>query len=187
MPIIPDPVDERILYAALQLLRSQGPHAVTMQAITAATGIAKTTLYRRHRDRRALLAAALTRLVTPPPSNAHLDRVELVHWAVTQSIDVIVEGIGPGGFAALLTDSDPDFSGTFREIIRTQRRPVVTVLDGQFGDGETLVDMIVGSYIAEYARTGTVSAGWHDNIAGVLGRLAPTAAPPGRRRRGSRE
>lgn len=53
-----DPVGVRILEAALQLLRSRGPRAVTMQSVTETTGIAKTTLYRRHPNRRALLAAA---------------------------------------------------------------------------------------------------------------------------------
>ena len=56
-----DHVGVRILDAALQLLRSGGPRAVTMQFVTEATGIAKTTLYRRHRDR-VRYSAALERL-----------------------------------------------------------------------------------------------------------------------------
>ena len=41
--------DERITAAALDLLRTQGPAAVTVEAVAARSGVAKTTIYRRYR------------------------------------------------------------------------------------------------------------------------------------------
>jgi AcrR family transcriptional regulator len=165
-----DPVGVRILEAALQLLRSRGPRAVTMQSVTETTGIAKTTLYRRHPNRRALLAAALERLAPQPQVDPAADREQRLRWAIAQSIDVIVNGIGPGGFAALLTDEDPEFSEVFRAILAANRKPAVEMLDRDEGDGDAVVDMIVGSYIAQFARRGSVEEDWADRVVAVLGR-----------------
>ena len=51
--------EERILAAASDLLREQGPEAVNVAAVAARSGIARTTIYRRYRDRLELLQAAL--------------------------------------------------------------------------------------------------------------------------------
>lgn len=171
MKVTDDPVGDRILAAALTLLRAQGPRAVTMQAVAAETGIAKTTLYRRHRDRRELLKAALQRLPVPPPIDADASPGERLRWAIAQSVDVISSGIGPGGFAALLTDEDPEFREVFREILASFRAPAVAALGADEGEdrGATVVDMIVGGYVAEFARSGRVSADWADRTAAVLG------------------
>jgi AcrR family transcriptional regulator len=61
----PSDVEHRIADTALQLLRTGGPRSVTVQAVQSRSGIAKTTIYRRHRDRREMLRAALSELMTP--------------------------------------------------------------------------------------------------------------------------
>ncbi|MCV7153910.1 TetR/AcrR family transcriptional regulator [Mycolicibacterium pyrenivorans] len=165
-----DEVGTRILEAALQILRARGPRAVTMQAVVEATGIAKTTIYRRHPNRRALLTAALEGLVMRPAIPPESSREQRLRWVVSQSVDVIANGIGVGGFAALLTDEDPDFSEAFRAILGAHRGQAIEVLGGDSGDGDTVIDMIVGGYVAELARTGTVDRGWPDRTLAVLNR-----------------
>lgn len=170
-----DAVGERIHAAALDLLRARGPRAVTMQAITDATGIAKTTIYRRHPNRRALLAAALEELALRPSVPAGADTAQRVRWAIAQSIEVITHGIGVGGFAALLTDEDPEFSDVFRALLDGHRVQAIDALgrDGvPAADGDTLIDMIVGSYVAELARTGAVGDTWAARVAAIVERLA---------------
>ncbi len=84
-------------------------------------------------------------------------------------------GIGFGGFAALLTDEDPEFNGLFREALADQRATLVAVVeemkaDGSIGpdiDPETLIDAIVGAYIAEQARTGDTSE-WEPRLFALL-------------------
>lgn len=159
-----DQVGARILDAALQLLRAGGPRALTMQAVSESTGIAKTTIYRRHRDRRALLTAALQQLAQQPKLDPRATPDQRLMWAIRQSIDVIANGIGVGGFAALLTNEDPDFSAVFRGILVDYREQAVMALGPHTSDGETIVDMIVGSYIAEFARTGTVDNTWSERL-----------------------
>jgi len=73
----------RLLDAAADLLRTGGIEAVTIDAVTKASKVARTTLYRHFGCSSDLLAATLERLlppVTPPPSTGSLrDRlVELV-------------------------------------------------------------------------------------------------------------
>ena len=51
--------DQRITAAALELLRTKGPKAVTVEAVAARADVAKTTIYRRYRDRQQMLTAAL--------------------------------------------------------------------------------------------------------------------------------
>jgi TetR/AcrR family transcriptional regulator, regulator of autoinduction and epiphytic fitness len=73
----------RLLDAAVDLLRTGGIEAVTIDAVTKASKVARTTLYRHFGCSSDLLAATLERLlppVAPPPSTGSLrDRlVELV-------------------------------------------------------------------------------------------------------------
>ncbi|HEX2214996.1 MAG TPA: TetR family transcriptional regulator, partial [Mycobacterium sp.] len=63
-------VDDGITDATLALLRTKGPKSVTVEAVAARSGIAKTTIYRRHRDRRDMLAVALARVTSPEPLGA---------------------------------------------------------------------------------------------------------------------
>ncbi|MGB3233928.1 MAG: helix-turn-helix domain-containing protein [Mycobacterium sp.] len=165
-----DEVGARILEAALQILRARGPRAVTMQSIVEATGIAKTTIYRRHPNRRALLTAALAGLVVRPVVPPGSSREQRLGWVISQSMDVITHGIGGGGFAALLTDEDLDFSEVFREILGAHRGLAIEVLGDDSGDADTVIDMIVGGYVAKLARTGTVDSRWRERVLAILTR-----------------
>src|ERR1700746_766633 len=62
---------DRLLDAAVELLRSRGVDAVTIEAVTKASKVARTTLYRHFGSSSDLLAATFERLLppgTPPPS-----------------------------------------------------------------------------------------------------------------------
>ena len=50
-------LDARILSVTLDLLRTKGPRAVSIEAVAATAGIAKTTIYRRYEGRDDLLRA----------------------------------------------------------------------------------------------------------------------------------
>jgi AcrR family transcriptional regulator len=165
-------VEDDIAESTLHLLRTGGPHSVTVEAVTAHSGIAKTTIYRRHRDRRDMLSAALSRLATLEPPGVHADARERLRWLIKHAIAAIDDGIGFGGFASLLTEDDPEFSALFRRILIDQRAKLVSVVDACKADGtmrvdidtETLIDAIVGAHIAERARKGLVGADWEDRM-----------------------
>ena len=57
----------RLLDAATALLRSGGPSAVTVDAVTRAANVARATLYRHFPSGNDLLAAAFHALIPPAP------------------------------------------------------------------------------------------------------------------------
>lgn len=165
-------VEEAIAESTLRLLRNGGPRAVTVKAVTADSGVAKTTIYRRHRDRRDMLSAALSRLTSTDPLSTQADAPQRLRWLIRHAIATVDEGIGFGGFASLLGEDDPEFSALFRNILGDQRRKLTDVIDAGKADGgmradvdaETLIDAIVGAHIAERARKGRVGDDWEDRL-----------------------
>ncbi|NLU84258.1 TetR/AcrR family transcriptional regulator [Rhodococcus sp. HNM0569] len=174
------PADDRIAAAALHLLRAHGARAVTIEAVAAESGVAKTTIYRRFRNRHELLAAALAPLTRQqPPAPDSSDR-ERATWIVRSAVAAIDDGIGPGGFASLLIDEDPEFSALFRRILTAHRGRIVDALfaaghDIDRGLADTVIDAVVGGYISELARASTVGPGWEERMLRVL----TTALPSG--------
>jgi AcrR family transcriptional regulator len=80
----------RLLDAATSLLRSGGPSAVTVDAVTRAANVARATLYRHFPSGNDLLAAAFHSLIPPapmPPADGSLrDRLTAVVQAWAESI-----------------------------------------------------------------------------------------------------
>jgi len=50
---------QRVLAAAVELLREEGLHGLTFEAVAARSGVAKTTIYRHYADREAMHLAAV--------------------------------------------------------------------------------------------------------------------------------
>jgi len=176
-----------ITAAVLDLLRTKGPKAVNVEAVAAHAGVAKTTIYRRYRDREEMIAAALTSLTSPPPPPEQPTPEALLQWLIEQSVNAIEGGIGLGGIAALLTDEDTTFTELIRALLVEHRAALARELHGAADpaelrdlDIETLLDCIVGAYLAERARRGTVEPGWTQRVLHCL-RPAFTEQPPKRR------
>lgn len=165
-------VDDAIADATLALLRTSGPKSVTVEAVAARSGIAKTTIYRRHRDRRDMLSAALSRVTSPGSLGAHAAAPDRLRWLIGEAVKAIDVGIGFGGLAATLTDDDPDFTKIFRRILAKQRSELESVIDAAKADGSfradiddaALIDAVVGTIIAERARTGRVAKDWEARL-----------------------
>src|SRR3984893_15202315 len=101
-PVKPVGRDERITATALDLLRAKGPRAVTVEAVAARAGVAKTTIYRRYRDREDMLAAALTSLARPTPPADRSALLPILQWLVQQSLKALEEGIRGCGVAGFI-------------------------------------------------------------------------------------
>jgi AcrR family transcriptional regulator len=188
MPAKPAPRDERITAATLELLRTKGPKAVTVEAVAARAGVAKTTIYRRYRNREDMLAAALTSLTDPAPPTDRSALRPILEWLIDQSRSAIEGGIGVGGVAELMTEEDPAFTELIRSLLVQHRKaladvvadPAVSHLLRDDLDVETLLDSIAGAYLAERGRRGGVAPGWAER---VLQTLWPAVAPPGGQQR----
>ena len=176
MPANPHQRDEVITAAVIDLLRTKGPKAVNVEAVAAQAGVAKTTIYRRYRDREEMIAAALTSLTSPPPPPDASSLQPMLQWVIEQSFNAIESGIGLGGVAALLTDEDPRFAALIRALLVEHRAALATVVEGAAAAGQlradldvdTMLDCIIGAYLAERARSGNVQHGWAQRILRAL-------------------
>jgi len=175
--------EQRIASAVLDLLRSRGPKAVTIEAVATRTGMARTTIYRRYRDRDEMLTAAMAPITQPTPPGPDVPTTQVLRWVVEQSLGSIKDGIGFGGMAALVTEDEPWFTELMRSLLVQHRNTLAHVLHqhitaGQIRgdlDAETFLDCIVGAYFTERARSGKVESDWIDR---VIRTLLPAFAPP---------
>ena len=189
-------VGERILDAALDLLRGKGPGALTIDAVSARSGVARTTIYRRFPDRRALIAATLDELVevsTPAPD---LPMEEKLRWVLAEVRRLVEDRLGRGGTAAVMAESDPDFTTALRNVLRdrldTVRADIQSDVDSgaldRSVDPGALVGLLLGAYLAEVLQDGQTREGWENSTvqlllrgAGVRPPDAPGAGPRPRR------
>lgn len=179
----------KIVRSTLELLRTRGPAGVTIESVAAHSGVARTTIYRRYRNRNDMLSDALLEVAVVERPAADLPAEARLRWVVSHAASMVLDGIGFGGMAALLTDSDPEFGVLFREVLARHRAELRDVLEagkrhGQFAasmEPEMLVDGIVGALVAERARTGVVADDWEDRTVDAFAPMV-FAAESGRRR-----
>lgn len=70
--------DEKITDAVLDIMRREGMRAVTIEAVSERSGVAKTSIYRRYVDRTEMMRGVLDRLTPTPPENPELSAEGLV-------------------------------------------------------------------------------------------------------------
>ncbi len=133
----------RLLDAATALLRSGGPSAVTIDAVTRSANVARATLYRHFSSANDLLAAAFTSMLQPapmPPSEGSLrDQLlsVVVGWAASiaevptmlTAMTWIASGPDIGAYSDV-HQSDSDAVGTLRaRIIQLYSAPFEALFD----------------------------------------------------------
>jgi AcrR family transcriptional regulator len=174
-PRQPD-TDDRIVDAAVALLREHGPRAVTIEAVSSTSGVAKTTIYRRYRDRDDLMATVVDEIAAHPLPVRDVSVGQKLRGALARVRDVFEDGLGRGGMAALLSDSDPQFTAQFRRALAAHLDPLMESLtrDSEEGllrrgvDADILLDLILGSYLGEVLRHGEPRPAWLDRTVEVL-------------------
>ncbi len=179
--------DRAITAAALRLLAERGPARVTVEGVAEYSGVAKTTIYRRYRNRRELLHASLrsvAELPEPSPLLPTADRLVVLLEQFRQG----VESVGLRVVATLFLEAeDPEFAETFRQCVLAPR---LELLHRVFQDGvaagelrpdadyRRVGDLLFGSYFARFAIEGGVDEEW---ARAVVALALPLVArrPPG--------
>lgn len=161
-------VDHRIADAVLGLLRAGGPTAVTMEAVATRSGVAKTTVYRRHRDRQDLLRAVVRGAMGTPGDAPDVPVRERVRWALGRTWTQMADVLGPGGLAAIVADTEPAFTREFRAALEPYVEAMADQVraDAAAGrlrrdlDADAAVTLFVGAYLGELVRRGSVDDAW---------------------------
>jgi AcrR family transcriptional regulator len=177
--------DGQIIDAALALVREGGPQKVTVEAVAARSSVARTTIYRRYRDRDELLRTALDRIAYQAVPPDHLSVPGKVRWVLTRARVILEEGLGRGGVAAVLSDSHPQFTEAFRNALALHLEPLKLSIaaDVEKGllrtnvDADVAVNLFFGSYLGEVLRYGQPRHDWLDR---TLAMLVPTLYAPER-------
>ncbi|WP_030043026.1 TetR/AcrR family transcriptional regulator [Streptomyces resistomycificus] len=172
-------VSRGINLAALALLRERGPQGVTVEAVAQYSGSAKTTIYRRYKNRYELLRSSLAFVEDIPEPSPGLPVRERLVYLLTQFRHGLEEVVGLRALVALLHgDEDPEFTQVFRETILGPRLEVIFqtlrsgVESGELradADYETVVSMLAGSFIARFAVRGAPPpADWADAVVDTI-------------------
>jgi AcrR family transcriptional regulator len=102
--------DSAILAATLELIAEQGVHDFRMDDVAERARVGKAAIYRRHRSKEDLVAAAIAALVdeiaVPDTGSTHGDVLELMRGAVAVYTDPIAAGVMPSLVAAMRTSSE---------------------------------------------------------------------------------
>ena len=176
-------LDGRLEEAVLALLREGGPGAVTVEGVATRAGVAKTSIYRRHPNRAALLTAVLANAIGVPELPAAGTVREKIRSALEQAWRQMNDVLGPGGLAAIVGNTDPEFTELFRAELRPYDRALVArirddVSEGLLRpdlDGEGVVSLMLGAYLGELVRHGQVSPDWMDRSLELIWKIM---APP---------
>lgn len=156
--------DHAVLTQTLRLLTEGGYGAMSVDSVAAAAGVSKATLYRRYRDKRELVVAALSLLRHEAP--AVPDTGDIERDVVAAIGDMVRYFRRMNGFAlvgAMLAEAsgNPEFLKLFREHVILPRRASLHgrlergVERGELHGGmdiEAAIDCIAGSVFARHLR-----------------------------------
>lgn len=169
-------VDDRIFAAALDILRNRGPLAVSMESVAAASGVAKTTIYRRYDNRDALLTAAITSATTSVDYPVGVSAQDSIRWVLRHARNTIEHVVGRGTVAAIMVNEDPQFTQLLLGMIRETSRPLREDLRRRALTGEVKADLdvelamsiLLGVVVAEVIRGRPTDDRWVESVLDLL-------------------
>lgn len=178
--------DDALMRATVDLLREKGPAGVTIEAVAARSGVARTTIYRRFANRRELIAAAIDPVVerTLPPRELPLSGK--VRWVLEQVTELLDGRLGAGAVAAIISNADPEFTAALRAALERQVAALKAQIQADIDAGtvaphvdpDALVGLLLGAYLGEVLRHGCPGPRWEDGTVDLVAR-AISAVPPG--------
>jgi AcrR family transcriptional regulator len=137
--------DRAILDATRELLAERGVRELTVEAVAARSGVAKTTIYRRFTGKDELALAVLIDMVeqvvaTPDLGDTRRELVSFVDAAVKILGSTLMGRVMQGLVSELATD--PDLAAAFRErVVAMRLAEVKRVLDRGIDRGELRPDV----------------------------------------------
>ena len=177
--------DKKITAATLALLREGGPQRVSIEAVSAASGVAKTSIYRRYANSLEMLEGALADAVsTYSPRRAAAP----AGWdeGLAEALHFLLHDMGIGVAVSLLSEPDSETSKVLREHLvrpRVERLRELFAAETAAGrlspdlDVDVVLDFVLGSAYSHVARYGSLGEDWprrvHRALTGVLAAHRP--------------
>lgn len=173
--------DQAIIQAALKLLGEQGYARMSIEAVAAAAGVGKTTIYRRYESKADLASAAVARMVDveslPDSGSTRDDLLELLGRMQHR----FREGNAMNMIGTLMVEEqhNPELLKLFQERVIGPRRSLFRVViergirRGEVDpdtDPESAIDTLTGAFFARYLAGLTPDSGWSKNIVDTVWR-----------------
>ena len=167
--------DRLILETTHRLLREQGYDRLTVDAVAREAGVARTTVYRRYKDKADLVSAAIETLRTPVKRSATGDaRRDLI-----AHLDSVRRNYGVSLAGTLLMEEpyNPRLLELFRErMVTPQRRIIAETIQQGIDSGqirpdvnvEGVLDLLLGAFFAAVFASGRPGPDWPQAIVDVL-------------------
>jgi AcrR family transcriptional regulator len=177
--------DRLILETAHRLLREHGYDRLTIDAVAREAGVARTTVYRRYRDKADLVSAAIETLRAPVKRSSTGDaRADLV-----AHLDSVRRNYGVSLAGTLLMEEpyNPRLLELFRERMVAPQRQIVEetiqegIKRGQIGahvDIERILDLLLGAFFAAVFARGRPGPEWPEQIVDALWPALRTLSKP---------
>jgi AcrR family transcriptional regulator len=152
-------VDERILTAAFELLRQHGIARLTVEAVAERSGVAKTTIYRRHRNAADVASAAIAHFDTEVDAATAGDGPRSALVAFLAAFGRKFEAVGLDVLGTMLAEPDGEVLTLHRErVVLPHRERVRQLLVAAQARGEVradldpllVVELLVGSFFARH-------------------------------------
>jgi AcrR family transcriptional regulator len=163
--------DRLILETAHRLLRELGYDRLTIDAVAREAGVARTTVYRRYRDKADLVSAAIETLRAPVKRSATGD----VRRDLTAHLDGVRRNYGVSLAGTLLMEEpyNPRLLELFRQrMVTPQRRILAEAIQEGIARGEIranvdierVLDLLLGAFFAAVFANGRPGPDWPEQI-----------------------
>lgn len=173
-------VDERIREATMAVLRDHGYSALSMEGVATDAGVAKTTVYRRFRNRADLATAALAvHAGAVPGPDPEVSTREAVLDFLT-SFATKFELVGLDVLGSMLAERDPELLDLHRQRVVIPRAAMAADLlrRGQErgevcadADPELVLEMLVGSFFSRHIIGREMEPGeWAEQVVATVWR-----------------
>ena len=168
--------DQKIGAAVLSIVRDKGLDAVTIESVTARSGVAKTTIYRRYSDRFELLAGVLDQL-SPLHDARTFDLTKEGIVAILRDVQGVFEKLFGLAAVGRILASDADLSRQWQDKVIEPRidglrqflaQGVRKGLLAPEVDYDRIVEMIIGGMLVSNARRGELSYEWAEEVVNTL-------------------
>lgn len=176
--------DRKVLSSVMRIALSKGERAVTMEAVSRDSGVAKTTLYRRYKNRKDMLSKLDAQIsgYQFDVNNFEPSREGLEEY-VRQLQDTYERYVGIANLGSLLSAKTPFLHHLASEIIVKVRMGMAELIArgqelGTFPeetDAQMAADSIIGGMVCGAYSSGVLPKGWAHRMIALLfpfGRLA---------------
>jgi len=169
-------LDARILSVTLDLVRTRGPRAVSIEAVAATAGIAKTTIYRRYEGRDDLLRAAIESSSAEVSIPSDLPTYETFRWILRDAGSMADNMVGRGAAASIILGEHPDSDEMVRAMIKARAASLTTFLHARVATGDLRADLdigltatiLLGALLGQIVRGDALDDAWADSVLVLL-------------------